>query len=96
IKGPIVPTQSWADEEEVIQRANDTIMGLGASVWAKDPKRAQAIAERLDAGSIFINSMPKLSIHIPFGGFKESGIGSEGGPSCLVPFCNQKVYHHFK
>ncbi|KAI9735360.1 MAG: hypothetical protein M1818_006555 [Claussenomyces sp. TS43310] len=94
--GPILPTQSWSDQEDVIQRANDSSMGLGASVWSKDTKRAQTIADRLDAGTIFINSMPKLSIRVPFSGHKESGIGVEAGHTAMLSYCNQKAYHYFK
>jgi len=94
--GPIVPTQSWTDEADVIKRANDSTMGLGASVWSNDAKRAQSIADQLDAGTIFINSMPKLSIRVPFSGHKESGIGVEAGHTALLSYTNHKAYHYFK
>jgi len=94
--GPIVPTQPWKDEAEVIARTNNTSMGLGASVWAKDPAHAARIGEQLEVGSVFINSFPKMAIRLPFSGHKESGIGIEGGPHSLVTYCNQQVIHFFK
>lgn len=96
IQGPIVPTQPWKDEAEVIERANNTSMGLGATVWAKDPAHATRIAEQLEVGSVFINSYPKMAIRLPFSGHKESGIGIEGGPQSLISYCNQQVIHYFK
>jgi acyl-CoA reductase-like NAD-dependent aldehyde dehydrogenase len=95
-QGPIVPTQPWKDEAEVIERANNTSMGLGATVWAKDPAHATRIAEQLEVGSVFINSSPKMAIRLPFSGHKESGIGIEGGPHSLTSYCNQQAIHHFK
>lgn len=75
--GPIVPTQPWDDEEEVIKRANNTNAGLGACVWGKDVEHAERIGKRLHAGSVFINSWEKPTPQAFFGGHKESGIGGE-------------------
>jgi acyl-CoA reductase-like NAD-dependent aldehyde dehydrogenase len=96
LQGPILPMQPWTDEEEVIKLANDSDLGLGGSVWSKDLDRAQRIADALETGSVFLNSMPKTSIWVPFTGHKESGWGSEGGPHALQTYCNQKAYHYFK
>lgn len=71
--GPIVPTQPWDDEEEVIKRANASKAGLGACVWGKDIARAESIGKRLEAGSVFINSFEKPTPQAFFGGHKESG-----------------------
>ncbi|GAB7344245.1 hypothetical protein MBLNU457_2126t1 [Dothideomycetes sp. NU457] len=73
--GPIVPTQPWSDLDEVIARANDTNTGLGACVWGKDAKQTDAVARRLQAGSVWVNSFEKPSPMAIFGGVKESGIG---------------------
>lgn len=91
--GPIVPTQPWDDEEEVITRANNTTMGLGACVWSKDIDRAVRIGGQLEAGSIWINSAMAPSPKAAFGGHKESGIGSEYGTKSLLSFCNTQVLH---
>ena len=89
-----MPAIPWSSEEEVIQSANNTSMGLGASVWTKDFDRARRIAEQLEAGSVYINSYEKVSFRVPFGGHKDSGIGYECGPNALVPFCNMQVLHY--
>lgn len=77
--GPIVPTQPWSDEEEVIARANNTNAGLGASVFSKNVAHAEKVAERLEAGNVFVNSFTKPVPQAYFSGHKESGIGGEWG-----------------
>ncbi|KAF7188545.1 putative aldehyde dehydrogenase FUS7 [Pseudocercospora fuligena] len=94
--GPIVPTQPWEDEEEVIKRANASNAGLGACVWGKDVKRAEAIGKRLEAGSVFVNSWEKPTPQAFFGGHKESGIGGEWGKEGLKAYCNAHVLHSYK
>merc|ERR1712000_521064 len=94
--GPIVPTQPWSDEEEVIKRANNTNAGLGACVWGKDVERAERIGKRLQAGSVFINSWEKPTPQAFFGGHKESGIGGEWGKEGLKAYCNAHVMHTYK
>lgn len=80
----------WDDEEDVIARANNTKMGLGASVWTSDLTEAERIAKRLEAGSVWVNAHIDVSPMIPFGGHKESGIGHEWGSSGLKHFCNSQ------
>ena len=94
--GPIVPTQPWSDEEEVIKRANNTNAGLGACVWGKDVERAERIGKRLQAGSVFINSWEKATPQAFFGGHKESGIGGEWGKEGFKAYCNAHVMHTYK
>jgi len=79
--GPIIPVLSYENEEDVIQLANNSEQGLGSSVWANDIDRAYKIAQRIEAGSTFINShsFESLALGMPFGGFKQSGIGRELG-----------------
>lgn len=79
---------SWKDEEDVINRANDTSMGLGASVWTKDLRRANRVARQIQAGNVWVNTHFDLSPMAPFGGHKESGVGSEWGINGLKGFCN--------
>ncbi|KAL4863381.1 hypothetical protein BDV12DRAFT_29040 [Aspergillus spectabilis] len=86
--GPIVPLLSWKTEEEVISRANDTRMGLGASVWTNDLDKAARVARELQAGTVWVNTHFDLSPIAPFGGHKESGVGSEWGANGLKGFCN--------
>ncbi|KAI3584033.1 Aldehyde/histidinol dehydrogenase [Fusarium oxysporum f. sp. albedinis] len=75
--GPIVPLLSWKDEEDVIARANNSPMGLGASIWCNDLKKAEKAAREMQAGSVWINTHFDLSPMAPFGGHKESGLGVE-------------------
>jgi acyl-CoA reductase-like NAD-dependent aldehyde dehydrogenase len=84
--GPIVPLLMWSNEDDVIARANDTKMGLGASVWSDDMGEANRIARQLDAGSVWVNTHIELDPNAPFGGHKESGVGYEwGGKSIRAP-----------
>lgn len=86
--GPIVPILSWNAESEVLARANNTKMGLGASVWTRNLEQGRRIAEQLESGSVWINTHLEVSPYAPFGGHKQSGIGSEWGNSGLKAFCN--------
>ncbi|KAL2848866.1 Aldehyde/histidinol dehydrogenase [Aspergillus pseudoustus] len=86
--GPIVPILTWEKEEEVIKRANNTTMGLGASVWSKDKVRGKRIAEQLEAGTVWINTHLEPSPTIPFGGFKDSAVGVEYSTAGMRAFCN--------
>ncbi|KAI1264405.1 aldehyde dehydrogenase [Xylariaceae sp. FL1019] len=89
--GPIVPVMRWSDEEDVIKRANDSKLGLGASVWSKDVTRAKAIVERLEAGNLWVNTAFELDPRVPFGGHKESGVGVEWGALALQGWCNPQA-----
>jgi acyl-CoA reductase-like NAD-dependent aldehyde dehydrogenase len=77
--GPALPIFLVKDLEEAIERANDTQFGLGSSVWTKDVERAYHAAERLEAGTTWVNSPPIARAEVPFGGFKQSGFGRELG-----------------
>lgn len=88
LPGPIVPLLSWKDEEDVIARANNSPMGLGASIWCNDLKKAEKAARQMQAGSVWINTHFDLSPMAPFGGHKESGLGVEWGTNGLKELCN--------
>jgi succinate-semialdehyde dehydrogenase/glutarate-semialdehyde dehydrogenase len=77
--GPALPIFVVKDLEEAIERANDTPYGLGSSVWTKDIERAYHAAERIQAGTTWVNSPPISRAEVPFGGFKQSGFGRELG-----------------
>jgi acyl-CoA reductase-like NAD-dependent aldehyde dehydrogenase len=94
--GPIVPTQPWSDEEEVIARANNTNAGLGASIFTKDIDNAKKVAKRIEAGNVFINSFTKPIPQVFFSGHKESGIGGEWGNLGILSYCNAKAIHVYK
>lgn len=89
--GPVLPLMSFDDLDEVVTRANDSIYGLGASIWSADLEAAQELASRLETGTVWINETQHLSPHAPFGGAKQSGIGSEGGQKGLLEFCQPKT-----
>lgn len=89
--GPVVPILTYSDLDEAVERANDTDYGLGASVWSPDVDRAAAVAERLDAGSVWVNQHPVVTATVPFGGAKQSGIGVEGSLHGLHAYTNIKV-----
>ena len=77
--GPVLPVMKYSNLDDAIARANDTRMGLGASVWTKDMKKGAEVAARIEAGTVWINHHVGSEADIPFGGFKESGMGREHG-----------------
>lgn len=74
------------DAAEAVATANDSRYGLVGAVWSADDERAAAVATRLQVGSVAVNSTAVLDFASPFGGFKESGIGREGGPEGIAGF----------
>jgi len=86
--GPILPLLRWTDEGDVIAKANDTIYGLGASVWGTDPVTTQRIAEQIEAGTIWINEIHQYSPSQAFGGHKQSGLGCENSLHGLIEYTN--------
>ncbi|TVY42258.1 putative aldehyde dehydrogenase [Lachnellula occidentalis] len=89
--GPVVPLLQWSDDDEVVQRANSTDMGLGSSVWSKDVEHAVRIGEGLEVGSVWINEHLGIMPTATFGGHKQSGIGSEWGADGLKGYCNTQT-----
>ncbi|TVY81688.1 putative aldehyde dehydrogenase FUS7 [Lachnellula suecica] len=91
--GPIVPLLSFATDEEAISKANNTFYGLGASIWSGDIARANAIAEKIDAGTVWVNCHFEMDPRMPFGGHKQSGIGNEQGLAGLKSYCNSQTLY---
>lgn len=83
IFGPVVVAQPFDDIDELANEANDTPYGLSAGIWTKDISKAHTLASKLKAGTVWINCYNVFDPHMPFGGFKESGIGREMGPEAL-------------
>jgi aldehyde dehydrogenase (NAD+) len=90
IFGPVLCMLSYQDEEEAISIANDTPYGLHAYVISSDPNRASAVAMRIEAGRVAINGAPHDRM-VPFGGFKQSGIGREFGVFGLQAYLEPKA-----
>ncbi|HQV95687.1 MAG TPA: aldehyde dehydrogenase family protein, partial [Anaerolineales bacterium] len=92
--GPIMPIMKVRDEEEAIRFANDSAFGLFASVYSKDQARAKRVADRINASSIIINdSLAQFAIPtLPFGGVKDSGIGTSHGREGLLAFTRPHSY----
>lgn len=77
IFGPVLVVTPFSEEDEALAMANDTTYGLAAGVWTSDVSRAHRMAEKLDAGMVFINKYGCYDFASPFGGFKQSGWGKE-------------------
>ena len=77
--GPVVAIIPYDDEEEVVQIANDTVFGLAAGIWTRDTNRAIRMADRIQAGTVYINNYFNAATQSPVGGFKQSGYGRENG-----------------
>jgi succinate-semialdehyde dehydrogenase/glutarate-semialdehyde dehydrogenase len=92
--GPVAAIVPVRDEEEAIRAANDSSFGLGAAVFTRDAARGERIAaERLEAGSCFVNAFVKSDPRLPFGGIKASGYGRELGAYGIKEFVNIKTVY---
>jgi succinate-semialdehyde dehydrogenase/glutarate-semialdehyde dehydrogenase len=90
IFGPVVIVFRAEDDDDAVRLANDTPFGLGASVWGTDPVRLRRVADRIDAGMVYLNRAGGSQADLPFGGIKRSGIGRELGPAGIEEFMNKK------
>jgi aldehyde dehydrogenase (NAD+) len=90
IFGPVLCVITFKDEAEAIAIANDTSFGLGAGIWTQNIQRAHRVARSLRAGTVWINNYRMLSFASPFGGFKASGYGREGGLEALREYTHVK------
>ena len=89
--GPVLPVISYKDPEDAVARANASPYGLGGSIWSSDLDRAYALAEKMDSGSVWVNKHAELAPNIPFGGAKQSGLGTELGEEGLAEFTQLKI-----
>jgi succinate-semialdehyde dehydrogenase/glutarate-semialdehyde dehydrogenase len=86
--GPVAAVIRVRDAEEALRVANDTEFGLGSSIWTKDIERAEMLAERVEAGLVFVNGMVASDARLPFGGVKRSGYGRELSSYGIKEFTN--------
>jgi len=90
IFGPVAPILTFDTVDEVVARANATTYGLGAYLYTRDLGRALSLAERLEYGLIGVNDASGYTHEIPFGGFKQSGLGREGGQEGIDQYLETK------
>jgi aldehyde dehydrogenase (NAD+) len=90
IFGPVISLTAAADEEDAIRIANDSIYGLNGAVFTHDNARAYDVARKVRTGNVSQNRF-RLDFGIAFGGFKQSGVGREGGKEGLLPYLESKT-----
>ncbi len=90
IFGPVVTLQSFKTEDEALQLANTSDYGLSATIWTQDISRANRVAAKVGSGIIWVNCWLLRDLRTPFGGFKNSGVGREGGWEALRFFTEPK------
>ncbi|KAI0059770.1 aldehyde dehydrogenase [Artomyces pyxidatus] len=93
IFGPVGVVIKFEDEEDVVRQANDTMYGLAAAVFTKDITRGIQVAHRLQAGTVWVNCINQVHVNVPFGGYKQSGVGRELGEYALNNYTNVKAVH---
>ncbi len=89
--GPVLPILTYTDIDDAVERANNSDLGLGASVWSTDEQRAVQVANRLEAGTAWVNQHPVLTSDVPFGGIKQSGLGVEQSIHGILEYTNFRV-----
>ncbi|KAL4268953.1 Aldehyde dehydrogenase [Pleurotus pulmonarius] len=90
IFGPVVVIIKFKDEDDVVRQANETVYGLAAVVFSQNITRALETTHRLKAGTVWVNCANQLHVNVPFGGYKQSGIGRELGEYALHNYTNVK------
>ncbi|CDW81661.1 betaine-aldehyde dehydrogenase [Stylonychia lemnae] len=91
IFGPVLSIAKFKTIDEVIQRANDTHYGLGAGIQTKNIENAIKISNGIRAGTVYVNCYYAFDPAVPFGGFKDSGVGRECGEAGLRPYLESKT-----
>lgn len=88
--GPVLSILKFKDEDEAVDMANDSCYGLGAGVWTSDIGRAFRMSERIQAGTVWVNTYRAVSFMSPFGGYKDSGLGRENGIAAIDSYLHTK------
>lgn len=89
--GPVLSVIRFKDEEDALRIANGVRFGLAAAVWTKDIGRAIRMSERLQAGTVWVNTYRAVSFMAPFGGYKDSGLGRENGIDAIREYLQTKA-----
>jgi len=90
IFGPVVSIVPFDDEEDALRIANNTSYGLASAIWTQNITRAHRLAKRLEAGTVWVNCQLTMDDAVPFGGYKESGLGTERALGAIEAFLQQK------
>jgi aldehyde dehydrogenase (NAD+) len=88
--GPVLSIIPFEDDEEAVEIANDTLYGLASGVWTSSIRRAFTMADRIRAGTVWVNTYRAVSFLAPFGGYKKSGIGRESGKAAIDEYLQTK------
>jgi (Z)-2-((N-methylformamido)methylene)-5-hydroxybutyrolactone dehydrogenase len=88
--GPVLSIIPFENEDDAVRIANGTVYGLAAGVWTTSIRRALAMSERLEAGTVWVNTYRAVSFMSPFGGYKRSGIGRESGVEAIHEYLQTK------
>ncbi|MCC7485745.1 MAG: aldehyde dehydrogenase [Burkholderiales bacterium] len=88
--GPVLSVIPFRDEDEAVAIGNDVVYGLAAGVWTQSMRRALAMSERLQAGTVWVNTYRAVSYLSPFGGYKRSGLGRESGQDMIREYLQTK------
>jgi aldehyde dehydrogenase (NAD+) len=88
--GPVLSVIRFADEDDAVSIANDSPYGLAAGIWTQSMRRAFAVSQRLQAGTVWINTYRSMSYMVPFGGYKRSGVGRENGIDAVRSYLQTK------
>jgi betaine-aldehyde dehydrogenase len=93
IFGPVMCVLDFSDEDEVVERANATEFGLAAGVFTRDLARGHRVIGELQAGTCWINAYNLTPVEVPFGGYKQSGIGRENSLAALEHYSQVKTVY---
>jgi phenylacetaldehyde dehydrogenase len=90
IFGPVIVAQRFDDLDDIAAFANDTPYGLAASIWSNDLKAVHRLVPKIKAGTVWVNCHNVLDPNMPFGGYKQSGIGREHGHAAIDLYTEMK------
>ena len=95
---PAIPIVTYDDLDDAIARANDTIYGLGASVWGRDTDRALDVGSRLESGTVWVNThgTDNLNRMAPYGGLKQSGLGRRAGLDGILEYSQSQTFTSYE